>query len=320
MTQPLVSFIIPVLNGEDFIGRCLRSIRQQMFSGGEYEVLVIDNGSTDRTLQIIQELGIAYEVVQKLKVSGLRNYGVSKTKGEYLAFIDSDVEIFSDWIEHAVFGLKHQRVVAGGCFPMIPLESTWVQKTWDLHQRRHEVSTTMQPISWLPSMNLIVRRKDFIAINGFNEKLVTAEDVDFCYRLGERGDIICNPNMRATHWGEAPDIKTFWRKESWRGLGNLPGLFSHGFQWNELPSIGYPIYHLVVGLLFLLGSIIGFFTLQFWIFPLFLLLLIAPAFLLAVHTIILTKDLFYFPQLFFLYQLYGWARAFAIVKSICRDS
>src|SRR5262245_8378083 len=71
--KPLVSFVIPVLNGEKDIGRCLASIRNLECAVEEYEIIVVDNGSTDRSRQIIKESGVEAYVFPKLRVGALRN-------------------------------------------------------------------------------------------------------------------------------------------------------------------------------------------------------------------------------------------------------
>ena len=90
-----ISFIIPVWNDEKNIARCLRSIRNLDFSQLTYEVVILDNGSTDTTHLIIEEMGFPFRVIEKVHVSELRNRGAAVAQGEYLAFIDSDVELSS---------------------------------------------------------------------------------------------------------------------------------------------------------------------------------------------------------------------------------
>src|SRR5574341_1403823 len=118
----------------------------------------------------------------------------------------------------------------------------------------------------------------------FNEQLETTEDVDLCYRIGRRGTILWNPAMEAVHWGEARDIRTFWRKESWRSISNLRGVLSHGLRWDELPSLGYPLYILSCALLFSLSGVFDLWHQQLRLAPLSLVLPGLPALALAADT------------------------------------
>jgi hypothetical protein len=164
-------------------------------------------------------------------------------------------------------------------------------------------------------MNLIVRRDDFLTVSGFNEQLETVEDVDLCYRLGQRGTILWTPAMEAIHWGEARDLRTFWRKESWRSISNLRGVLSHGLRWDELPSLGYPLYVLCGMLFFILGSVVDLWHGQFFLVPFSMALLMLPALGLALNTVRLAKQPMLTLKLFLLYFIYGLARAYAVVKA-----
>ena len=255
MPHPLVSFVIPVLNAERDIERCLRSIWRLDFPADRYEIRIVDNGSTDNTQQILHNLGVDFQIVENANVASLRNQAAARSRGDYIAFVDADVELTPGWLQQglAVFAQQQtpaepdsqhetQAVVASGCFPRIPPQATWVQKVWDMQQRGRIQAGPPQPIAWLPSMNLLVRRTMFETVGGFDEQLETTEDVDLCYRLGQQGVILHNTGMDAVHWGEAPDLQTFWRKEVWRATGSLKGVRRHGFRWDELPSILYPLY------------------------------------------------------------------------------
>ena len=310
----MVSFIIPVFNDENNIGRCVQSIRNVERSKYTYEIIVLDNGSTDDTPKILAEFGIAFHVIPHVHVSALRNRGAAMAKGDILGFVDSDVELSSDWLTSAMTALSDQGVVACGCFPKVPHDATWVQRTWDIHQRGRQKHADSTPVAWLPSMNLMVRRDVFNEVQGFNENLVTAEDVDLCYRLEKLGTILNHPGMEAIHWGEAPDLATFWKKEVWRGLGNFSGLFSHGFRWDEVPSLIYPVYALAGILLVLFSGILDFLSGQvFWIW-LGGGVLCLPPLILALSTAKLAKRFQALTPLFILYLVYGLARGYSLIK------
>jgi glycosyltransferase involved in cell wall biosynthesis len=311
----LVSFIVPVLNGEKDISRCLLSIRNQLFSSEEFEVLVLDNGSTDKTHQIVRDLGFSIEVIPGVTVAALRNRGAEVARASYLAFVDADVELETTWLWNGLAAFEDERVVAAGCFPKVPEPATWVQRAWDMHQRGNQRKREPKPIAWLPSMNLLVRRDAFVKIGGFNAQLETAEDVDLCYRLGRYGTILCSPYMEATHWGEAADLRSFWRKEAWRGTGNLKGILAHGFRWDEVPSVGYPIYISCLTLILSMGCVLDLWNQRFDFILFSLGLLILPALVLAVTTMRRAEKPTAFLGLFLLYLVYGFARAYSMVST-----
>lgn len=316
MKKKNISFIIPVLNGERYIARCLLSISNLQFPQNEYEILIIDNGSNDRTHQIVRELGFDFHLLAGAKVGALRNHGVALAHGNYMAFIDADVELMPHWLQTGLAVFEDPRIVSTGCFPKVPCPATWVQRAWDIHQRSSQLQHERKPVPWLPSMNLLVRKDAFLAIGGFDEQLETAEDVDLCYRIRQQGRILCNPDMEAIHWGEAKDLRTFWRKEVWRGTGNLKGALSHGFRWEELPSLGYPFYSLCLSLLLCVSFIYDVTRGQMTFTPINLSLLLLPALGLAVRTSYRRKGITALPALFLLYFIYGLARAYSFTKAL----
>ena len=236
-------------------------------------------------------------------------------RGEYLSFVDADMELTPDWLKAGLPVFEDRQVVASGCFPDTPKSATWVQHTWSMHRRSRHDRCNPAPVAWLGSANIIVRRDAFFNAGGFNERLVTTEDVDLCYRLGQYGQIIYNPAMEAAHWGEDPDLRTFFRKEVWRGIGSFRGVLSHGLRWDEVPSLGYPLYILCSVILTVLSALVDLWQGRLWLLPISLILLLSPALLLALNTARLAKRPALILKLFLLYALYGFARAYAIVKS-----
>ena len=114
--------------------------------------------------------------------------------------------------------------------------------------------------------------------------------------------------------GEARNLRKFWQKEVWRGLGSLKGVLSHGFRWDELPSLGYPLYVICIVLLFCVGVFFDLRNQEILLVPLCLILLISPALLLALNTARLARRPRAIWQLCLLYLIYGLARAYAAVK------
>lgn len=101
--MPLISVIVPVYNLEKEISKCILSILLQKFS--DFEIIAIDDGSTDNSLSILTELSKKWS--DKLRVfhrknhglSSSRNFGITKAKGEYIAFVDGDDYVDPDFLE-----------------------------------------------------------------------------------------------------------------------------------------------------------------------------------------------------------------------------
>lgn len=93
-TSPEVSVIVPVYNAEEFIGRCLDSLMEQDFTGS-YEIIVINDGSTDGTLGMVDKTAREHDIIRVYSqenggISAARNTGLSHARGEYVLFVDSD--------------------------------------------------------------------------------------------------------------------------------------------------------------------------------------------------------------------------------------
>lgn len=107
----LLSIVLPLYNGEDFIKRCLDSVFHSSNLGGSFEVIVIDDGSPDKSLEVIAPYRIIYDnlFVYSQENRGLgeaRNVGVNLAKGEYIWFIDQD-----DWITEGSLGRIFDQIV-----------------------------------------------------------------------------------------------------------------------------------------------------------------------------------------------------------------
>lgn len=249
------SVIIPAKNEEANISLCLDSIFSNCYPQERYEVIVVDNGSEDKTTILAESLGAHVANIPGVNISALRNYGAQVAQGRVLVFIDADCTVAGDWLEQASRYLERENIALFGSPPGIPQESSWVQRTWLLvrGKRGQEVRT----VHWLESMNMFIPRSLFAEIGGFNEDLVTCEDVDISYRLAKLGKIVSDLRIVATHHGEARTIKAFFRKERWRGRSNYVGLFAHGLKLSEIPSLMLPLYYLFIPVLTLVAWILG---------------------------------------------------------------
>src|ERR1041385_3066715 len=101
-----ISIIIPALNEEKMIGRCLDSLTRLAFAHDRFEVLVVDNGSRDKTLMIAYSFKdrLNLKVLQQagVRISALRNLGARSASGEIVAFLDADCLAPEDRLDGSV--------------------------------------------------------------------------------------------------------------------------------------------------------------------------------------------------------------------------
>jgi len=173
-----------------------------------------------------------------LTIAALRNCGADAARGEILVFLDADCTVEKNWLREATKHISHKDVVCFGSPPVVTEDATWVQKAWFVVRGKKR---QVLDVEWLESMNMFVLRGEFENAGGFDKTMVTCEDYDLCMRLKASGRIVSDSEIVATHHGEAASLTHFFKKEYWCGTSNLNGFRRHGFSWNELPSVAFPI-------------------------------------------------------------------------------
>jgi GT2 family glycosyltransferase len=218
-----VSFIVPALNEERHIGKCLQSIKRLELPADvvSIETIVVDNQSVDRTAEISRKEGAVVERVSPGSPARARNAGANAARGDWLAFLDADCELSENWLTMCATHLRESQVVGVAGVMGQPLaDATWVELAWfDLAHSKRQLGPTRA--RWLPTFNLLVRREAFQRVGAFDEKLTTCEDSDLGYRLSEIGTLIADPLARVIHNGESSSLWELFRREAWRTRGNF---------------------------------------------------------------------------------------------------
>ena len=185
--MPLFSIIIPTYNRASYIRATLGSVRAQEFT--DYEVVAVDDGSTDETLSILRETPWVRVLQQDNKGPGAaRKYGASQTSGSYIAFLDSD-DIWFPWtlriFAEVIKGQNNPDLIAAKLFEFYddrelggvknePLQIDVFPDYYATSRKRYFVGACM----------MVVRRTVFLETGGFTNEPVYAEDCDLALRLG----------------------------------------------------------------------------------------------------------------------------------------
>lgn len=215
---PDISFVIPALNEAHNIPRTLDSIRQQA-GVYRYEVVVIDNGSTDDTVALAKQAGAIVMQDTMATIGALRNIGVRLATGRLLVFIDADVSLTDAWrsnLPGVLESLENGDLIVTGSHCSPPDDCSWIEQNW-FREFAFE-----QEVSHLGTGHLMLAREFFLQIGGFDDQLETGEDYDLCVRATDAGArIINNPQLRVVHHDFPQTLNQFVRREAWHGRGDV---------------------------------------------------------------------------------------------------
>jgi glycosyltransferase involved in cell wall biosynthesis len=184
--SPLISVIIPVYNGEATICKTIQSVLNQTHSN--FELLIINDGSTDNTLEVISSVQDSRIQVFSYKNAGQgtsRNRGLRQAKGEYVSFIDADDLWTVEKLEDQLTALQQ--------YPEAAVAYSWTDYVNELGefishapQRFYQgnVYTKLLLSDFIGSgSNVLIRKSAILELNGFDQSLPPAEDWDMWLRL-----------------------------------------------------------------------------------------------------------------------------------------
>jgi len=185
MTEPFFSVIIPVYNREQTIAETLESIASQEFR--DFEVIVVDDGSTDSTHQIVKQYSWVKLIEQSNAGPGVaRNSGATEARGKYIAFLDSDDLWFPWTLQNYNDSIKSNNAlfVSGEgvefCGDKVPV----VSDTVPLISRYPDYLKAGATGLWLGTCGVAIERQTFVITGGFVTKHINSEDSDLWIRLG----------------------------------------------------------------------------------------------------------------------------------------
>ena len=216
-----VSLYIPCFNAEPFIASCLDSILAQTYPIAE--ILVINDGSTDRSMDIVQK----YPQVTIIEHEGNRGLGIARNTAlqnaqyDFLANIDSDCIAEPDWLEKLMAQFKEDKI-AGVGGRLFETNKDTIPDYWRvIHMRQDWGDQRMINPPWLYGHSVVFRRSVLLEEGGYLEKFRTNyEDLNLSFRLLEKGyKLIYEPGAVVNHLRTDTSysvIRTRWR---WTALG-----------------------------------------------------------------------------------------------------
>ncbi|HEX5273428.1 MAG TPA: glycosyltransferase, partial [Gemmataceae bacterium] len=233
---PRVSVVVCTYNGGSTLDQCLRSLRDIDYPN--YEVIVVDDGSTDATPTILERFPEVRAIRQpNMGLSVARNVGLREATGEVVAYTDSDCFADADWLTHLVYQLERSGAAAIGGPNLTPEDGRLAACVAASPGQPTHVLESDQVAEHVPGCNMAFRRDALLAINGFDPQYRKAgDDVDVCWRLQQAGHWITfapgafvwhhrRQNPRAylrqqAGYGEAEALLQFKHPDRFNGRGD----------------------------------------------------------------------------------------------------
>jgi glycosyltransferase involved in cell wall biosynthesis len=187
--SPLISVIVPVWNRPADIARCIRSLQKQTLPASDYEIIIVDNGSTDSTVEVAREAGVSVLIETMPGSYAARNLGLAAARGKYVAFTDSDCAVDEAWLEKGIEMLdRHGDAVVAGRIELSAediLASSPVcdayERIFAFKQERNVARGAACTANWF-SHTALVRQ-----VGGFRSDLKSGGDFDLTRRLKAAG-------------------------------------------------------------------------------------------------------------------------------------
>lgn len=222
--SPVVSVVMPCYNSAAFIEQSVRSVLNQSFH--DFELIVVNDGSSDSSLEILQSIKDPRLVVISQPNSGVmatRNHGLMVARGEYVAFLDADDKWREDFIERmlaallarpdaalAYCGWQNVGLPGARANPFIPPD----------YETPEKVEKLLWECRW-PIHAVLVRHKFIKDAGGFDETVATAEDYWLWLRIAPQNPVVRVPEVMSYyihHGNQRSTAKNLLRKglDRWR--------------------------------------------------------------------------------------------------------
>jgi len=239
---PAVTVVVCAFNEERRLGACLDSLTRVDYPS--LQVVVCDDGSTDRTLEIARRSPFEVLALPHGGLSAARNAGLAAATGEIVAYLDADATCHPEWPYHLALAFEDPGVVAAGG-PNLPCpDAGLVERAVAMSPGGPvEVLLSADRAEHVPGCNMSVRAEALREIGGFDHAYVAAgDDVDVCWRLLDRGGRIGFATAAQVHHHRRDTVLGYLRQQRTYGRAErmLAGQHRHRFnRWGAARWSGF---------------------------------------------------------------------------------
>jgi len=205
-----ISVVIPAYNEEHYIGAALESIKRADTNGWEIEILVIDGGSEDKTVEIARKFGAKVVIIRHRGIGYARQKGIEYAAGDIIIYTDADSIVPRNWITKHVKALLLPHVVLS-YGPFKVNDGSFSYKLFINYFQYYGwfIAHYLFKLILAVGQNTAFWRKEAEAAGGYDTNLGIMEDIDFSQRISKRGKAIYHPRLIVYASGRRS-------KEGWR--------------------------------------------------------------------------------------------------------
>lgn len=198
--NPRYSVVVPAYQAADTLAACLAALRQQTVPSDAYEVIVVDDGSTDGTAEIAAAAGVIVARQPHAGAAAARNCGAALARGELLLFTDADCEPVPGWIA-AITAPFSDPDVAGSKGTYLTRQGSAVARFTQVeYEDRYDRMRGAERIDFIDTYSAAYRRDVFLTNHGFDANIWWVEDQEFSFRLAEKGyKLVFAPDAQVYH-------------------------------------------------------------------------------------------------------------------------
>lgn len=181
----MISIVIPAYNEEALLGATIEAVRHAATSAGlPYELIVVDDASTDRTAEVARGFGATVVSVAVRQIAAARNAGARVARGELLIFVDADTLVPPEVLRGAVAAVADGAVGGGASFTQDTNDPWWGGPLMSA------VGILMRQAGWAAGCFMFVRRDVFERVGGFDERYFASEEIHLSRMVKRQGRFV----------------------------------------------------------------------------------------------------------------------------------
>ena len=214
-TRIKYSVIVPVFNGEDIIRECLDALSNQSVNRSDYEIIVVDDGSTDNTAKIAAEVCDRVIAIKNGGPANARNIGVNEAAGEVILFTDADCVPVHDWVEKMTAPFAEAGIVGTKGAYYTRQDELVAQFVQAEYESKYNYMAQYKYIDFIDTYSAGFLRKVFLELKGFDTRFpgASVEDQEFSFRVSAAGyKMVFVPEARVFH-RHAASLGHYFRKK-----------------------------------------------------------------------------------------------------------